>query len=224
MSATKLETKIIPRAVQCVEDIVNSNGKGLTGDKEVFKDLVRGCVGIAFVTLYKGGLFFIGGQGGSGCVLKKLKDPNAPNGYKWSGPVSVQMGGLEGGFIFGVEKISSIIIFNSESALDAFAGNGQLQLGVSASLAIGPFGRDIAASIGVGDTGGVAPAISWSTAKGGYVGGVIDGTAWKVNNDEVMALYGQTVNAKDVFDGGLNLPTPKSAEPLVQALECLCAA
>jgi len=205
----------------CVEEI----GRATAGaDQGAIQNLVKGCVGIAVVTVFKGGLFFIGGQGGTGCVLKKIKDEHAPAGYRWSGPISVTMGGLEGGFIFGAEKITSIVIFNSESALDAFVGTGQLQLGVSASLAVGPFGREVAASIGVGDKGGVAPAVSYSTAQGAYIGGVIDGTAWKVNRKDMNAFYGKDgkdVEVRDVFDGMHE--TPYCAAPLFEALMETCA-
>ena len=107
--------------------------------------------------------------------------------------------------------------------MDSFVGDGQLQLGVSASLAIGPFGRDIAASIGVGDSGNAAPSVSWSTAQGAYVGGVIDGTAWKVNKEDITAFYGTSVTPKDIFAGQNSAAVPQSAQQLVGALESLVA-
>lgn len=47
-------------------------------------------------------------------------------------------GGLGGGFIFGGEKIDSIIILNTKSAVRAFMGGQQVTFGGNLSVAAGP--------------------------------------------------------------------------------------
>jgi lipid-binding SYLF domain-containing protein len=59
---------------------------------------------VAFIRIYKAGLFMLGGNMGGGVVIAKIKDPNEENGYRWSAPVSVMCGGLGGGFVFGGEQ------------------------------------------------------------------------------------------------------------------------
>lgn len=56
---------------------------------------------MVFLTIIKVGLFLLGANAGGGCMLAKIKDDTDPRGWRWSGPVSVTVGGLGGGFIFG---------------------------------------------------------------------------------------------------------------------------
>jgi lipid-binding SYLF domain-containing protein len=65
---------------------------------------LRHCEGIAFIRIYKAGLFMLGGNVGGGCVIAKIKDATEEAGYRWSAPIAVVCGGLGGGFVFGGEQ------------------------------------------------------------------------------------------------------------------------
>ena len=80
------------------------NPEFITADKAIPLTLLRHCEGVAFIRIYKAGLFMLGGNLGGGVVIAKVKDANAEDGYRWSAPVSIQCGGLGGGFVFGGEQ------------------------------------------------------------------------------------------------------------------------
>lgn len=189
----------VPAAAKTLDEM--SNPKYISADKAIPLTLLKNCEGLAFITIYKAGLFMIGGQVGGGCVIAKIPDESAPGGFRWSGPVGVQVGGLQGGFIFGGEKISSIIILNTKGAIRGFMGDGQIQFGGSLSLAAGPTGRDMAANIAVSDNKEIIPAYSYSVAKGAYIGATLDGVVLKVNHEDNQKYYGRPVTADAIISG-----------------------
>lgn len=199
--------KQVPASAQTINEMANP--KYISKDKAIPLALLKRCEGIAFITIYKAGIFMVGGKVGGGCVITKIKDPNAPNGFRWSGPVGIQVGGLQGGFVFGGEKIQSIIILNTPGAIRALYGKGQVQLGGSMSLAAGPTGRDASAALGVSDTKELAPSYSYSIAKGAYIGATLDGAVLKINQEDTNSYFGNSVIAEDILTGKV-APPPKA--------------
>uniref|UniRef100_A0A7S3PEW8 SH3 domain-containing protein n=2 Tax=Sar TaxID=2698737 RepID=A0A7S3PEW8_9STRA len=194
--------------------------KYVKADKLIPETLLRGAEGIAFITIFKAGLFFIGGNVGGGCMIAKVKDANAPGGWRWSGPSAITCGGLGGGFIFGGEKISSIIILNTRSAVRAFMGKGQVTFGGNVSLAVGPVGRDIEAHVGVSNNKEIVAAYSYSRAQGAYIGGTLEGAFLGTRDSENHKFYGAKVTAQQILSG--DVPTPFKAQGLVNKLDSLC--
>jgi lipid-binding SYLF domain-containing protein len=179
--------KSIPRAVNMLQNMVNP--EKITPDSAIPLTLLRHCEGIAFIRIFKAGLFMIGGNLGGGCVIAKVKDPDAELGYRWSAPVAVQCGGLGGGFVFGGEQIDSIIILNTVSAVRAFTGKGQITFGGNVSLAVGPVGRDIEAHVGASSNKEIVAAYSYSQAKGAYIGGTLEGAILIARDEENKKFY-----------------------------------
>jgi len=200
----------IPRAVRVVNELANP--KYISQDKAIPRKLLQHCKGIAFITIYKAGLFMIGGQVGGGLVISKIDDPSAPGGFRWSAPVSVSVGGLQGGFIFGGEKISSVVILNTKSAVRGFMGKGQITFGGSLSLAAGPTGRDLSANVGVSNNKEVVPAYSYSVAKGAYIGATLDGVVLKVNESDNKSFYGRSdITGEQILSGHVDSPAACAA-------------
>jgi len=214
MSDKVLLKNAVPAAAKAIDEMANPSKVSV--DDGIPLALLRNCKGIAFITIYKAGMFFLGGQVGGGCVITKIPDPSSPLGYKWSGPVGVQVGGLQGGLIFGGEKISSIIILNTEGAVRGFMGDGQIQFGGAMSLAAGPRGRNAAANVAVSNTKEIVPAYSYSTAKGAYLGATLDGVVLKVNRSDCQDFYGTPVSPEDILTGKAN--PPQSCDVLLKAI------
>ena len=195
----------IPRAVQTLNEMANP--KYVKLDQAIPRKLLQNCKGIAFITVYKAGLFMIGGQVGGGFVITKIPDESSPDGFRWSAPLGVSVAGLQGGFIFGGEKISSVIILNTPGSIRGFAGKGQVSLSGSLSLAAGPTGRDISAGVGVSNTKEVVPAYSYSIAKGAYIGATLDGAILKVNQEDNAKFYGiPDVTSDAILSGEVRPP------------------
>jgi len=55
-----------------LNDMVNP--KYVKADKQIPATLLRHCEGVAFITIFKAGLFFLGGNMGAGCVIVKVPD------------------------------------------------------------------------------------------------------------------------------------------------------
>jgi lipid-binding SYLF domain-containing protein len=212
-----LMEKTVPAAAKTLDEMANPTI--VCADKVIPLTLLRNCKGIAFITIYKAGMFFVGGQVGGGCVVTKISDPSSPLGYRWSGPVGVQVGGLQGGFLFGGEKISSIILLNTDGAIRGFMGDGQIQFGGAMSLAVGPTGRDAAANIAVSNTKEIVPAYSYSIAKGAYIGATLDGVVLKVNKEDCQNFYGTSATPEDILTG--KITPPQKCDTLYNTLDSL---
>lgn len=194
-----------------------ANPQFVSEDKGIPLKLIEDAKGIVFLQTYKAGLFFLCGHVGAGVVMIKIPDESSPKGYKWSAPLSVSVGGPGGGFTFGAEKISSVILLNSQSAIDGFLGKAQIQLGANASLAVGPLGRNANVSLAVSSNEKLVPSYSYSIAKGAYIGGTLDGAWLQVSDSSNTKFYGNPVDAAQVFDGTI-APPPACAE-LINTLE-----
>ena len=57
-----------------------------------------------------------------------------------------------------------MLILNTQSAVDLFAGEGQIKFGAELGMAAGPVGRVAAGSIDAG-LGGISPCYSYSHSK-----------------------------------------------------------
>jgi len=197
--------KSIPRSVKMLQNMINPDI--VAPDKAIPLTLLRHCEGVAFIRIYKAGLFMLGGNLGGGVVIAKVQDPNEETGYRWSAPVSIQCGGLGGGFVFGGEQIDSIVILNTKSAIRAFTGKGQLTFGGNVSLAVGPVGRDIEAHVGASDNRELIAAYSYSQAKGAYIGGTLEGAILFVKDDENKSFYENPgANAEALLAGTVRPP------------------
>eukprot|EP00516_Mucochytrium_quahogii_P007543 CAMPEP_0203747608 /NCGR_PEP_ID=MMETSP0098-20131031/2699_1 /ASSEMBLY_ACC=CAM_ASM_000208 /TAXON_ID=96639 /ORGANISM=" , Strain NY0313808BC1" /LENGTH=288 /DNA_ID=CAMNT_0050636069 /DNA_START=856 /DNA_END=1722 /DNA_ORIENTATION=+ len=210
--------KCVPRALRSVEELTSP--AYISADKAIPRKLLENCHGIAFITIYKAGIFFVGGNVGGGCVISKIQDPNAPLGYRWSAPLGVQCAGLGWGAVLGGERIDSVIIFNTPSAIRGFLSDGQVSFGGSMSLAVGPVGRDAAANIGVSQNKEIVSAYSYSIAKGLYAGISLEGTVLKVDKDN-EDFYGQGVTTEMIMNG--TVTPPASCGQLHLALDKLIA-
>mmetsp|Transcript_16714 Transcript_16714/g.27103 ORF Transcript_16714/g.27103 Transcript_16714/m.27103 type:complete len:428 (+) Transcript_16714:255-1538(+) len=193
------------KCVRMLNDMVNP--KYVKADKQIPATLLRHCEGVAFITIWKAGMFFLGANAGGGCVVAKIKDESEPRGWRWSGPTSVACGGLGGGFIFGGEKIDSLIILNTKGAVRAFMGKGQVTFGGNLSLAAGPVGRDMEGHIGVSQNKEIVAAYSYSKAQGLYIGATLEGAFLAARNDDNKKYYGDpSVTPEKILAGEVNPP------------------
>ena len=150
--------------------------------KLLSKDLIpktklKNAKGIVFLTCIKAGFLFAGNIG-TGCVIINNANINVVRGNRsinsntvtgWSPPSSIGLMGLSFGFLAGGAKVDYLFILNDDYAVKQFTGSGQLRLGGSMQLSLGPIGRDADASLGVGD-GGVSAIYSYAHSEGLYGG------------------------------------------------------
>ena len=116
--------------------------------RQIMLELLRGSVGLVFMTTIKaGGL--VSGMGGTGILLARLPDGS------WSAPVAVGSLGLSWGLQIGATLADVMIVFTKPEALDAFRSQEatELSLGPESGIAVGPVGRSARVSHGLSHLG-----------------------------------------------------------------------
>jgi len=155
--------------------------------------VMRAARGLAILTVTKAG--FIGSvRGGTGVVVQRTA-----NG--WSGPSAIGTGGLGVGFQAGAQVSEFVIVLNTPAAVDAFAKQGNVTLGGNLSVAAGPVGRNVEASLGL-----QAAVYSYSRTQGLFAGVSLEGTGIGTRDEVNEAYYGRPVHADEILSGKVQPP------------------
>jgi lipid-binding SYLF domain-containing protein len=155
--------------------------------------------GIAIVPNMVRGAFVVGVQRGRGVLLVRGSDG------AWQAPRMIEITGGSLGYQVGVQSTDLILIFRTPQSV-ANVMRGTLKVGVDASAAAGPVGRQASAAT---DLPLQTEILSYSRARGAFVGASIDGTS--ISFDKATdAMYYQPPGT-----------TPASATQLVQLVSTL---
>ena len=109
----------------------------------------------------------------------------------------------------GGEVTDYVILLNTHEAVEAFSGQGQVVLGASLSLAVGPVGREAASQMHASGKG-IAPAYSYSHSKGAFVGVSLEGSVIKSRDAANRNFYGKTVTPFELISGQAARPPAAS--------------
>ena len=139
--------------------------------------------------LYKGA-FFLGGAGGRGVLVARAEGTD-----EWFGPAFYTTGSVSFGLQFGGEKSEVILLVMTQKGLQSLYSTS-FKLGADVSVAVGP--------IGAGAQGATAPSlkvdfISYSRAKGVFLGLSLDGAVIKENYDWNKTYYGKPVRPRNII-------------------------
>lgn len=111
---------------------------------------------------------------------------------------------------------------NYRAAVKAFYDSGgQLQLGVGASLAAGPYGRAADVSASASSSTYVAATYAYSASKGLYAGYSFEGSRISERPNTNLAYYGRPISAREILTG--YVPPPQDAARLYNLLLSLGA-
>lgn len=162
------------------------------------------------ITAFKGGYLFSGSIG-SGIVVARLPDGS------WSAPSVIAM--ISGGFGWqgGIELTDYVIVLHNKQALETFSRSGILALGLNLSIALGPFGRNLAAG-GSASMAGVAPIYAYSLTRGIFVGLSLEGSVLVERRGENNRFYqvGGAASAHHLLEG--RVAPPAVADRLMEVL------
>jgi lipid-binding SYLF domain-containing protein len=181
----------------------------LLRDEHIPAMLLAHAKGLAFLTVVKAGFFF-SGRFGSGLVIGRDRLGG------WTAPSAIGLAGVGWGAQIGGEVVTHLVLLQSEAAVDAFSGKGQVSLGTSLAVAAGPLGRAGEAGVNIGDGGG-SPCLAYSQSRGLFVGLSLEGAAISARDDVNERFYGRHWDPKDLLAGG-RVPLPNAAQPLYDAL------
>jgi len=130
--------------------------------------------------------FVLGGSGGSGVLM--VRDEKTGD---WVGPAFYTMGSASIGLQAGASSAETLMVVNSQKALDSLY-TSKLKLGGDASVAAGPKGAGTGASI-------TADFIVYAKAKGAFAGLAVDGSVLDVRQTLNSAYYGKAATPIDIL-------------------------
>jgi len=151
--------------------------------------------------------FIFGAKYGRGFVSCRAK-----SGPGWSAPAAVRVeGGSFGAQIGGAETDVVLLVMNERGA-DRLLSS-RFTLGGDASVSAGPVGRDATAQT---DAYMSAEILSWSRSRGLFAGVSLTGATLRQDLDTNRALYGKTLENREILQG--NLAVPGAASGFIAAL------
>ncbi|MCD8352335.1 MAG: lipid-binding SYLF domain-containing protein [Planctomycetaceae bacterium] len=178
----------------------------LAPDSGIPGDLLAECYGVIIMRQYKAGFIF-GARVGHGVIFMHDRFTG-----EWSPPAFVRSADGSFGFQIGGQSVDAIILIMNQEGVDMLLKT-RFSIGVDASAAAGPVGRDMSAQVGPGTA-----LLTYSRAKGLYAGASFEGGAFLNNNDYNLALYGRPVGIRDIL---LNrqVAMPPEAHPIISTLQ-----
>jgi lipid-binding SYLF domain-containing protein len=158
------------------------------------------CVAIV-PSLVKGGFVF-GAEHGRGVATCRLAN------HKWSAPAFFTMTGGSWGAQIGGEDVDLVMLFmNNEGAEKLMAANWKI--GGDVGIVAGPWGRQAGANTDWKMNAGI---LTYSRAKGAFVGATLNGTNVSVDEKAMSAFYGGGYpNFRRVLSGHVP-PPPQSRQ------------
>ncbi len=191
------EQEIVNQSASILRDFRRMPEKGIPGR------VIRNAKGLAIISVVKVGLG-ISGKGGQGVVV-------ARTGRGWSGPSFVGTGGAGWGPQIGAQVTDFVFVLNTNRAVRAFSRDGNVTLGVDASAAAGPVGRDAHAALTP-----TAAIYTYSRSRGLFAGASLEGAVIATQKTANARYYHRPVTAVDILSG--NVPSPARARGLHAAL------
>ncbi len=198
--ARKKGVKRIKRARKYFDEIMEAP------DTAIPQTVLQNCRGIIVVRQYKAG-FVLGAKGGAGLAMLKDKATK-----KWSPPVFIKTGEGSIGFQIGGQSIDSIFLIMNKEGVEMLL-KSKFKIGVDASAAAGPVGRDAEAKIGAGTA-----ILVYARAKGLYVGATFEGGLLLLDGTINEAFYGKgNTRVADILAGRVRMP--REVLPLIEDLK-----
>jgi lipid-binding SYLF domain-containing protein len=181
---------------QIVLDATNVLGQTVGMESGIPQRLLADAQGIAILPHMVRGAFVVGLQHGRGVLL--VRDANG----NWQPPNMIQISGGSIGYQIGVQSTDLVLVFRTPQSV-ANLLKRTIKIGVDASAAAGPVGRQASAST---DLVMQAEILSYSRARGAFIGVSIDGSSISLDPAAQAAYYQP------------NGMVPASAVQLVQAV------
>ncbi len=153
------------------------------------------CVAIV-PTLKKGGFVF-GGEFGRGVATRRLQ------GDRWSAPAFFTFTGGSWGAQIGGESVDLVMLFLNQEGEDKLM-QANWKIGGDVGIAAGPWGRQGSASTDWKMDAGI---LTYSKAKGAFVGATLNGANIHVDEKAMQAFYGDSSpNFREVLLGKVQPP------------------
>jgi lipid-binding SYLF domain-containing protein len=177
-----------------------------TPDQNIPGWLMQRAYGVAVIPDVLKGAFLFGGRYGNGVLTVR----NAQG--RFSNPIFITLAGGSVGWQIGATSTDVVLVFVTQRSVQNFA-RGKFTLGVDASVAAGPVGRQGEAAAGVN-----AEIYSYSRSRGLFAGVALDGTVLAFDRGANRAFYGDRPVTSDMITGGQVSTSDESARRFLAAV------
>ena len=154
--------------------------------------------------LIKGGFVF-GAEEGKGVATCRT-------GRGCSAPAFIQMVGGSWGTQLGAESVDLVMVIKGARGMQKLLSS-KFEIGRDASVAVGPLGRHSSENTDVKFN---TLILTYSRAKGAFLGMTFDGAVVREDNGSRHALYGPRVTTRALLLG--RVPPPPAARPFLSAV------
>ena len=170
---TSTEAGVVNEATAVLQELVAG------ARTQIPANLLASAEGVAIVPHYVRGAFVLGIAGGRGVLV--VRDANR----NWQAPEFITIGGGSIGWQAGVQATDLVLVFRSPRSLSNMR-QGKLTLGVNASAAAGPIGRDASAAT---DTSAQAEIFTYSKTRGLFAGVSLSGANVQIDVPATQRYY-----------------------------------
>jgi lipid-binding SYLF domain-containing protein len=171
-------------------------------DHEIPRSVLQKAEAVAVFPAVKKGGFVVGGQWGRGVLSARSRKTDT-----WSSPAFLTITGGSFGLQIGGQESDLVLVIMDRQGLDRLIRN-QFKLGVDASAAAGPVGRDAQAAT---DIQLRAKILSYSRARGLFAGVALDAGTIRQDRDANERFYKRHYSTRDIVIeryGGAPDPVP----------------
>jgi len=120
----------------------------------------------------------------------------------WSAPAPIDMSGGSWGAQLGGQAVDLVMIVTNDEGMQRLLSS-QMKFGTEASVAAGPLSRHAGVSQ---DPSMNAEILTYSRARGVFVGTNLNGASLTQDDDDTKALYGDTLSFSDILQGKTRNP------------------
>jgi lipid-binding SYLF domain-containing protein len=158
-------------------------------DKGIPKELLERAECIGVFPGVKKGAFVIGGEWGRGVFTCRKEDGTM------GAPALFTMGGGSVGWQFGGKKVDAVMLIMNKDGVRHLLQD-KFTLGGEVAAVAGPVGRTAQAAT---DAQMKAEILSWSQARGVFLGAAFKGAVIKPDAPAIEALYGEPMTATELL-------------------------
>jgi lipid-binding SYLF domain-containing protein len=175
-------------------------------DRAIPDSIMSGAKCIAIIPSSMKASFIFGANYGKGVATCRT-------GKGWSSPTFFKLTGGSFGFQAGGQASDLVLIIRTDGGMKQLL-HSKFKLGADASAAAGPVGRDAQAST---DLTMRAQVLTYSRARGLFLGVSLSGGVIKQDDADTQAFYGKDWTYYSLLKG--EVPAPKDAEVLLNMVE-----
>jgi lipid-binding SYLF domain-containing protein len=174
-------------------------------DQRIPDHILKGARCIVVVPhLVKGGFVFGAEEGKGVATCRTVRG--------WSAPAFIQMGGGSWGTQFGVEAVDLVMVVRGKEGMEKLLAS-KFEIGRDASAAVGPVGRHSSENTVVMLN---ALILTYSRAKGAFLGMTFDGAVVRADEDAQRAMYRRRLTTVETLLG--RVPPPAGARSFLAAV------